>query len=104
MTDDRQSVLAGFRAEIDAIDVEIVALLAKRMAVVDRVIVAKRSHGLPALIPDRVEEVAANVRRHAGAEGIAPDLPEAVWRAMMDWVISYEDQRLNAVLHDGEAR
>lgn len=104
MTDDRQRVLAHFRTEIDAIDAEIVALLAKRMAVVDRVIVAKRQSGLPALIPARVEEVAANVRRHAATAGSPPDLAEVVWRAMMEWVIAYEDQRLNAVSPDGEGR
>ncbi len=104
MGDDREQALAGFRAEIDAIDVEIVALLARRMAVVHRVIDAKRAHGLPALIPARVEEVADNVRRHAAAAGAPPDFAEAVWRTMMDWIITYEDQRLNAVPDDGEGR
>lgn len=104
MTDDRQRVLAAFRAEIDAIDAEIVALLARRMAVVDRVVVAKQQHALPALIPERVEEVADNVRRRAEAAGAPPDLAETVWRAMMDWVIAYEDRRLNAVPDDGETR
>ncbi|MFC0218553.1 isochorismate pyruvate lyase [Pseudochelatococcus lubricantis] len=95
MADAPENALTGFRAEIDAIDAEIVALLARRMAVVDRVIVAKRSHGLPALIPARVEEVAGQVRRHAGELGAPPDLAEAVWRTMMDWVIAYEDERLS---------
>ncbi|MGV6871207.1 chorismate mutase [Pseudochelatococcus sp. B33] len=104
MTDDRQRVLAAFRAEIDAIDAEIVHLLARRMTVVDRVIVAKQRHALPALIPERVEEVADHVRRRAGAAGAPPDLAETVWRAMMDWVIAYEDRRLNAVPDDGETR
>lgn len=104
MTDDRQRALADFRAEIDAIDAAIVALLAKRMAVVDRVVVAKRTHQLPALIPERVEEVADNVRRLAEAANAPPDLAETVWRTMMDWVIAYEDRRLNAVRDDGETR
>ncbi|MBB3809817.1 chorismate mutase [Pseudochelatococcus contaminans] len=103
MTDDRQRVLADCRVEIDAIDAKIVDLLVQRMAVVERVIGIKHAHGLPALIPERVEEVAGNVRSQAEAAGIPPDFAETVWRAMMDWVITYEDQRLNAVPHDGEA-
>jgi isochorismate pyruvate lyase len=87
-------VLAPLRAEIDAIDAEIVALIAKRMAVVERVIAVKRAAGIPALLHDRVEEVASNVRRKAESLGAPPDLAEAVWRAMMAWVIAYEDEKL----------
>ena len=86
--------LKPLRAEIDAVDAEIAALLAKRMAVVERVIAIKREAGIPALLKDRVEEVAAHVRGQAEARGAPPDLAETVWRAMMGWVIAYEDVRL----------
>ncbi|MFC7398805.1 chorismate mutase [Chelatococcus sp. GCM10030263] len=92
-TSDR-AVLAAFRAEIDAIDAEMVALVARRMAVVDRVIAVKRAQGLPALIPHRVEDVAARVRAEAAHRGAPPDLAETLWRTMMDWVIAYEDAQL----------
>ncbi|WP_291958624.1 chorismate mutase [Chelatococcus sp.] len=88
------TALAPLRAEIDAVDVEIAALLARRMAVVERVIAVKRAAGLPALLNDRVEEVAAHVRGQAQSKGAPPDLAETVWRAMMDWIIAYEDRRL----------
>ncbi|MFT0891135.1 chorismate mutase [Pseudochelatococcus sp. G4_1912] len=94
MTDDREKALAGLRAEIDALDTEIVGLLARRIAIVDRVIVIKREHDLPALIPSRVEEVASLVRERASEAGVSPDFTETVWRAMMDWVIAYEDRQL----------
>lgn len=96
VTNEREKMLAGFRAEIDALDAELVALLARRMAIVDRVILAKRKHGLPALIPSRVEEVAGLVRQHAVEAGISPDFTETVWRVMMDWVIAYEDRQINS--------
>lgn len=86
--------LAGLRREIDALDREIVAALARRMQIVERVVAVKREHGIAANLPDRVEEVAAKVRREAEREGLPPDLAETVWRAMMDWVIAYEDARL----------
>ncbi len=88
------AALAPLRAEIDAIDADLVALIAKRMAVVERVIAVKRASGIPALLNDRVEEVAAHVRHRAAALGAPPDLAETVWRAMMDWVIVYEDEKL----------
>lgn len=86
--------LAKLRAEIDRIDSELVKLLAARMRVVDRVIAVKQKAGLPALIPDRVEEVASRVRDEAKKLGAPPELAELVYRKMMDWVIAYEEKRL----------
>lgn len=86
--------LAKFRAEIDRIDSELVKLLAARMQVVDQVIAVKRETGLPALIPERVEEVATRVREEAKRLGAPPELAEIVYRRMMDWVIAYEERRL----------
>jgi isochorismate pyruvate lyase len=91
-TGDRE--LAEFRTEIDRIDSELVKLLAARMQVVDRVIAVKRATGLPALIPERVEEVAARVREEAKRLGAPPELAELVYRRMMDWIIAYEERRL----------
>jgi isochorismate pyruvate lyase len=92
---DRQE-LRELRAAIDALDVEIVRLLAKRLALIDRVIAVKRAHGVPARIPERVEEVVAKVRRAAAAAAVPADLAETIWRAMMEWVIAYEKERLGA--------
>jgi isochorismate pyruvate lyase len=88
--------LAALRAEIDRIDSELVKLLAERMKVVDQVIAVKTRTGLPALIPERVEEVADRVREEAKRLGAPPELAELVYRRMMDWVIAYEDKRLKA--------
>lgn len=90
----RDYELAKLRAEIDRIDSELVKLLAARMQVVDRVIAVKQKTGLPALIPDRVEEVASRVRDEAKKLGAPPELAELVYREMMDWVIAYEEKRL----------
>jgi isochorismate pyruvate lyase len=86
--------LAALRAEIDRIDSELVKLLAARMQVVDKVVAIKLETGLPALIPERVEEVAQRVRDEAKRLGAPPELAELVWRRMMDWVIAYEEKRL----------
>ena len=89
-----ESVLAPLRAEIDAVDAEIVALLGRRMAVVEQVLAIKRREGIAALLPDRVEEVVRNVRDRAEQKDVPPALAEAVWRAMIGWVVAYEDERL----------
>ncbi|MFO1184172.1 MAG: chorismate mutase [Bauldia sp.] len=86
--------LHDLREDIDAIDRRLVSLLAQRMQVVDQVIARKREAGLPALIPSRVEDVVAKVRAEADRVGLAPDLGETVWRALMAWVIDYEARHL----------
>ena len=49
---------------------------------------------LPARITSRVEEVVANVRRHAEAQGLPPDLVEKLWRRLIDWSIAREESML----------
>ncbi len=88
--------LSDLRKEIDAIDEKIVHLLASRLQVVQRVVKVKSRDGLPANIPDRVEEVVVSARRMAEAEGLPPDLAELLWRTMVSWVIDYENQHLAA--------
>lgn len=89
-----EQVLAPLRARIDAIDAEIVALLARRMGCVTEVIGLKQAHGLPARIDARVEEVVANVRAKAVDLGAPPDLAEVVYRNMIEWVIAHEEDHL----------
>ncbi len=86
--------LADLRAEIDRVDSELVKLIAERMKIVDRVVAIKKAAGLPAFIPDRVEEVAQRVREEAKRFGAPPELAEHVYRRMMEWIIAYEEDRL----------
>jgi isochorismate pyruvate lyase len=86
--------LSDLRKEIDAIDEKLVHLLASRLKVVQRVVKVKSRDGLPANIPERVEEVVAAARRMADAEGLPPELAEVIWRDMVSWIIAYEDRHL----------
>lgn len=88
------SDMADIRAEIDRIDAGLVRLLAERAAYIDRAAVIKAVAGLPARIPPRVEQVVANVRDHAQAHGLSPDLVEMLWRRLIDWSIAREKTRL----------
>ena len=80
------------RDQIDALDAEIVALLAERAGYIDRATTLKPALGWPARIPDRIEEVVAKVRGTAETEGLDPDLTEALWRRLIDWSIAREER------------
>ena len=82
------------RRQIDVLDRDLVALLSRRVAYIDRAAQLKPAEGLPARIAARVEEVAANARRNAEAAGLDADFAEALWRSMIDWSIAREERVL----------
>ena len=53
--------LKKLRIEIDSIDAEIVKLLNKRAQFANKIGEIKRAHGLPVYVPEREEQVIANV-------------------------------------------
>jgi isochorismate pyruvate lyase len=83
--------MADIRAEIDRLDHALVGLLAERAAYIDRAVTVKSGINLPARIETRVEEVVANVRAHALATGLSPDLVERLWRRLIEWSIDREE-------------
>ena len=88
------ATMAEVRVGIDAVDADLVALLAVRAAYIDRAAVLKGPLGLPARIAARVEEVVAKVRAQAAAQGLDPDLAEALWRRLIAWSITREERIL----------
>jgi isochorismate pyruvate lyase len=86
--------MAELRALIDALDVDIVALLARRAACIDRAAELKREIDWPARIEARVEDVVRKVRRTAVAHDLDPDLIERVWRELIEWSIAREEKTL----------
>ncbi len=85
------TTMAELRVEIDRLDAELVALFAQRTGYIDRAAAIKTAVGLPARIDDRVEQVVANVRRHAVDHGLPPDALEKLWRKLIDWSIAREE-------------
>jgi isochorismate pyruvate lyase len=77
------------RAAIDSIDEQLMPLIAERAHCI---VEAARLKGDPdvALVPWRVEEVAARVRTLAERHAMDPDLAERIWRAMMSEFIAHE--------------
>jgi isochorismate pyruvate lyase len=86
--------LAEVRRRIDALDRELVALLAARAALV-RHAVRFKTTAAAARAPDRVEQVIASVRDLATAEGADPDLAEQVYRTMIAWFVAAELRALD---------
>ncbi|MFE9749610.1 chorismate mutase [Saccharothrix saharensis] len=81
--------LAEVRARIDAIDSDLVRLLARRQDLV-RAAAAFKSDDQAVRAPDRVARVIASVRERASAENLDPAVAEAVWRAMIGAFIELE--------------
>jgi isochorismate pyruvate lyase len=86
--------LEALRAEIDAADKALVQLLVRRFAIVDEILAVKLATGLPALIPERVELVVAQVRKLAEAQGLSADIAERLWRVLIAETIAYEEKHL----------
>lgn len=86
--------MTELRAEIDRLDKDLVRLLVKRASFIDRAAQIKDALHLPARIDARVEEVVANVRGYAAQGGLSPDLVEKIWRPLVDWSITREEQHL----------
>ena len=94
--------LSDVRAGIDALDAEIIALLARRMRYVERAAALKPAAGVAAHVPERRREVMLRVEAAALRAGLAPDLAAALWTAIIDWATAHE-QRLMAQPASGDA-
>lgn len=86
--------MADLRAEIDRIDGEIFDLFAERMRYIHRAAEIKRGSGIPADVPERVDEVIANARTHAAERGLDPDLYATFWERLVGAAIAVEKSLL----------
>ena len=82
------------RQEIDALDDELVKLIAQRFAIVDRVIEIKRGANVPASIPERIEQVVHNAIEKSKASGVPEISIERIWRLLIAETIAYEESQL----------
>ncbi|WP_170354923.1 chorismate mutase [Ruegeria lacuscaerulensis] len=84
------------RVQIDKLDRQLIEMLVMRAGYIDRASQLKPAEGLPARIPDRVEEVVQRVRASSDDLGMDPDLAERLWRILIDWSIAREERVLGA--------
>ena len=78
------------RHQIDKLDVKIIELLANRSEYIDRATELKKSNGMPARIPERIETVVSNSRNAAEDLDLDADLVEKIWRILINWSIQRE--------------
>ncbi|MDP4527947.1 bifunctional chorismate mutase/prephenate dehydrogenase [Alkalimonas delamerensis] len=78
-----QQALAPLRAQIDALDAELVQLLAKRAEVTAEVGRVKQQFGLPVYMPAREQALLQARREQATQHGLSPELIEDVLRRVM---------------------
>ncbi|SDH27530.1 chorismate mutase [Vibrio xiamenensis] len=75
--------LNDLRNDIDAVDKQILDLLAQRLALVEKVGEVKSRHGLPIYAPDREAAMLASRREEAEKIGVPPQLIEDILRRTM---------------------
>ncbi len=83
--------MAELRAQIDALDAELIGLLAKRAGYIDRAVILKTKEGLPPRTADRVAQVLAHVEGLAAEAGLDPQLAHGLWSLLIDWGIAREE-------------
>lgn len=81
--------LDQIRTEIDAVDADLVGLLARREGLVRRAAPLKRD-AQAVQAPDRVAQVIGRARERAVAAGANPDVVERIYRAMVQAFIDLE--------------
>lgn len=77
------------RAGIDALDRQLVPLLALRLQYVGAAAAFKPTEA-EVVVPWRIEAIVEKVRGLAAAEGISPDLMEELYRTLIDRHIAHE--------------
>lgn len=84
--------LSELRDQIDAVDQQLIDLLAERLRLVGKVGEVKTEHGLPIYAPDREAAMLSKRRAEAEAKGVPPNLIEDILRRTMRESYSSENE------------
>ncbi|WP_442753547.1 chorismate mutase [Methylocystis sp. JAN1] len=97
-----QDEMSDVRRVIDELDDDLVALLARRQRQIERAAKVKPALGIPARVPDRVDEVLARVLGAARREGLSVEVAMNLWTAIIEWSIQYEERLMGDRAPKGE--
>jgi chorismate mutase-like protein len=86
--------LDDLRAELEAIDAELVEALARRFEVVMKVAAVKADEGIPVVLPDRIALVLDRVAALAEDKGLDGDMTRRLYRLIIDEAIAMENQHI----------
>ena len=84
--------LTPFRERINALDDQIVSLLAERLAVCKEVGHFKAQHGMAVMQPDRVAEVKERNAKRGEAAGLRPDFTRTLYGLIIDEACTLENE------------
>ena len=84
------SPLSDIRAQINALDDQLIALLARRYALLPEVVRLKQQHNIPHRVPARVEEVIARNVANGTSQGLPERMVREVWDAIIEAAHRYE--------------
>jgi isochorismate pyruvate lyase len=94
--DQEKALLAPYRAKLDGLDAQIVALLGQRFDVIREVAKLKAEHGIAPILPDRIEEVVSHARAKAEKAGVDPKLVEQIYRIIIATACDEEEKYARA--------
>ena len=84
--------LSSLRDRIDAVDRQLIALVAERMKIVEEVAVAKLDAASPFRDREREEALLLRLREHATDAGVDPHEIERLYRVIMDMSVAHQEQ------------
>ncbi len=85
-------VMKPFRARIDALDDQIIDLLIERTDIIREVGNFKFENDIPAVLPDRVDEVRERAAERAAAKGLDRDLVRKLYQTLIDYSCNLEEE------------
>ena len=86
--------IEDLRADIDAVDADLVKLLARRFAAVEKIARLKAKNGIPVVIPERIDAVQDRVARLTEEAGLDPAIARRLWRAIIDEAVAMEAKEI----------
>lgn len=93
MTDDHDlEWIRPYRRKIDALDDQIIDLLSERIKIIREVGHLKADKAIPAVLPDRVEEVRERNVERAEEKGLDAELIREIYTALIDFSCDLEDK------------
>jgi chorismate mutase len=88
------SPLAELRAEIDRLDDELMTLLAKRYALLPKVVAVKQAHNIPFRVEARVQEVLARNEQAGQSKGLPPGYAHDIYNVILHYAHALEEKML----------
>jgi 4-amino-4-deoxychorismate mutase len=88
---DQSHPLDGFRAEINQVDEQLLALLRRRLEICVAIAGVKRDHGIPMMQEDRVAEVRARFSALAEGNGLTSSFAQHLYDVILAEACRVED-------------